>query len=209
MCTLLFKYLRSEHIKQFMAGQIRIGTLFQFRDVEKHLPDIGDQNEGKIHRENTVSGIFNSQNDVNKVWGMSDFIKIEGADRHCQFNNCTFTKSESSENLFILCLSYRRNDAIWSKYNACIEIGNPHAFFYEISKELFFMAEFKGWGKVTYSLRNIHYTDNPKAHPALLKEPLFECQYEVRAIWLPKKRFSIQPIFIQCQEAIKYCRLIY
>ena len=42
-----YKYLKDEHLKSFMdVGTLRVGTLYEYRDVESHGDQIGDQKEG-------------------------------------------------------------------------------------------------------------------------------------------------------------------
>ncbi len=206
----LFKYLESKDVDSFLKGKIKIGTLFGYRNIEQHKLDIGDNEEGILTRVNTVNGTFNNQNELNREWGMRDVITIEGENRNTQFINCTFAKSESSEDLFVLCFSKTRNDKDMNDigYDACFEITNPNAFLCKISAALNTLAEYKGLHSVSYGDRTIHYTQSPKSHPALLKEARFEYQNEARAIWIPKKNMLLDAKFVQCSKATKYFKRV-
>jgi len=46
-----YKYLSFEHAEMMVNdGQIRLGTLYEYRNIEKYNPEVGDKNEGKLSR---------------------------------------------------------------------------------------------------------------------------------------------------------------
>lgn len=45
---ILYKYLKKEHAHSLLSkGIIRLGTLYEYRNIEKHGSVIGDDTEGK------------------------------------------------------------------------------------------------------------------------------------------------------------------
>lgn len=52
-----------------------------------------------------------------------------------------------------------------------------------------------------------HHSKPNNHHPALMKDPSYEYQQEVRVIWEPRKT-PIEPIILNCKAASRFCSLL-
>ena len=86
-------------------------------------------------------------------------------------------------------------------YDDCIVILDSVRFFAAISENIRSEAEFAGCYSCKYMSRK--YTNS--IHPALLKDPQYSYQKEVRALW-ESHRLLIEPKIIECPDVRQYCR---
>ena len=136
----LFKYLKKEHGEQMLEGKIRIGTLGNFRLIEKHGPQVGDLNEGvfdyfelqehdpRVDKEllPDLSSIGLSFGSVEERGQLSDaHIKFKEPVRMRDYFIYSTAKDFDHE-LF----------NVFSDYDCCIEIIKPNEFFDAIIDEL-------------------------------------------------------------------------
>lgn len=202
---MLYKYLRKAHAEGLLTrGTVRIGTLYEYRDVEKHGLVVGDLEEGK--RSNFLHAI-------DEVWTADDqpdfakrFIRL-GPNASVNLVNTTFERSEQSPDCYIFSMTQRFDASVMREfgYDSCVEIVNPPAFFEALSECIKDKASFIGLFNCAYADRRQPHTATNVPHPALLKDPKFSAQAEARAIWRPVGK-EIGPEVIACAAISRFCK---
>lgn len=205
--AILYKYMHMEHAKSLIEnGTVRIGTLYEYRNTEKHGTTIGDDLEG-------TKSVYM---DVKKEWwtgkSQPEFAKSFfnlSENSSMRLEGITLEKPTNSLNYYIYCTTEEFDKDVQSdfSYDACIIIENPKKFFAVISEKLKRKALFKGIYKCQYRDRRIPHDKDNKIHPAIIKDPKDSKYKEVRAIWKPEKKL-ITPIVINCRGIIRYCKLL-
>jgi len=205
-----YKYLPSEYANLFLnKGKIKIGTLYDYRDIEAHGNEIGDQHEGikteYSHDKGTKTG-----NQLNRI---EKKVFKGGADM--KFQNNRVELENISQDHFIYCVSKSfsksileklNNDFPKSKYDSCVEIVDIAKFIRDVSKALP-NGKYICWRECVYIGRMHHYSKNTP-HPAILKEDKYKYQEEVRFFWEPVKVNKIEPVIINLKNTKEYCKLI-
>ena len=213
----LFKYMPKRYLEAYMAkGSLKIGTLYEYRQVEKYGHVIGDKNEG-LHKtelflpnggeiqstSNTPEGIFIRQHLLNPEQQDMNFRMIleKGA---------RIIAESHSQDLFVYCITSEFNPEVMKEFgcDSCLEITRPEEFFHAISRKIRHTAKFEGCFSITYASKLTHYSKPHEIHPATMKDTEYEYQKECRAIWIPHKA-SCNPIFVDVPRAIRFCRPIY
>jgi len=205
--TVLYKYLRKQHADLLIKrGKLRIGTLYGYRDIEKHGTKVGDADEGKkslYMKVGPEQWTADNQREFTK-----GSIKIaNGISVHME--NVSFQKSESSTDYYVYCATeeFDENALKDFGYDACVVIEKPDRFFAAISRTLRHKCTFEGVFHCQYVPRKVEHNKDHGIHPAIIKDPSYKDQKEVRALWKPFKR-SISPLVIDCRDATKYCRML-
>lgn len=205
--AVLYKYLRKEHVKMLLEkGKLRIGTLYEFRDIEKHGIEIGDSSEGK---KSTYMEIENETwTPKNQPEYAKDFFDLGGT-ASLTIQGIILEKPVKSPDYFIYSTTevFDENALNDFGYDTCVAIEDPEKFFAAISKTLRHKGDFEGIFRCQYHHRRLPFDQDRGIHPAIIKSPDYEKQKEVRTLWKPKKK-SIQPLIIECRKASKYCRLL-
>jgi hypothetical protein len=96
--------------------------------------------------------------------------------------------------------------------DSCLEIIDVNNFYQMLTATLNsrISVEFKGIHEVKYQNRSESWNGQDWGlHPALIKEPVFEPQAELRAIWQPISNKSIDPVIIGNYRLGSFCRIIY
>ena len=205
--SVLYKYLHREHAKMLLKrGKLRIGTLYEFRDIEKHGAEIGDSLEGQKSTFMEIEKEIWNPNNQPKF--TKDFFNL-GENSSLTIQGITLEKSISSPNYYIYSTTEVFDKSILSDfgYDSCIIIENPKKFFAAISRTLRYKGDFEGIFKCQYYPRKLPHDRDHGIHPVIIKSPEYAKQKEVRTLWKPKKT-SIQPLIIECHKASKYCRLL-
>jgi hypothetical protein len=203
---MLYKYLNKHYAELLLKrGKIRLGTLYEYRDVEKHGAVIGDQGEGK-------KSIYLSIQD--EIWTSKSqpefgksFFNL-GEDVSLQLQGITLEKPQESPNYYLFCTTEEFNHKIMLEfgYDCCIIIERPKQFFSAITHSIRHKAKFVGVYRCQYISRRVPHNRDHGMHPAIIKDPCYRNQKEVRAMWRPIKN-NIQSIIIECHDAAKYCRI--
>lgn len=200
----LYKYCMSEHLQTFSeTGELRIGTLFNFRRTEEHSGDCGDHEEG-------IKSIYENIG-VAKGSDLSDFARRSIKARNdALFIGCRVERITKSRDYYIFSVSRSFSwdiaQRIEPKYDACIVIDGPLGFLgaivtcmgNKIKNQWYLMA-------CHYSDRSVEYTKKNDIHPATLKDPKYAYQEEYRLIMVPSISQAIIPVMITCPSAIKFC----
>ncbi len=203
----LYKYMRKEHADLLVdKGCLRIGTLYEFRNEEKHGKAIGDNQEGKkctYMVAETQEWTEHTQPEFTK-----GLFKIKsGATVHISGGG-TIEKPEESPDCYVFCTTSQFDTSAMRDfgYDTCVVIEQPEKFLKELSKKLRHKGEYLATVPCRYQERRVLYQQETGHHPAVIKEPEYEYQKEVRSIWVPKKA-AIQPIFVQSRDLTKYCHI--
>lgn len=203
----LYKYLPKKYAEDLiLRSKFRIGTLYGYRDIEKHGTIIGDAGEGEkslymdVGNEQWTSG---NQPDFAK-----SLLNI-GEGSTVGMRNITIEKSENSPDYYIYCTTEEFDKQALKDfgYNACVVIENPERFFAAITKTLRHKGKLEGIHRCQYVSRRVEHDKDYGIHPAIIKPPIYKDQKEVRALWSPFKK-NIHPRTIECRDAAKYCRLL-
>jgi hypothetical protein len=199
---MIFKNMKAHHASSLLRdGVLRIGTLYEFRDVEKHGTVIGDDEEGVKRRYSRLNGRYTNETATEIV---KKFIDIgPGAD--VSLEDCTFTDQEESPDCYMFCATQEYSAKVMAQFNAdtCIAIENEQEFYKAltraINRETGNKNRFWGQHRCTYTSRNVKYEEDHGIPGALIKGKKYEEQKEVRAIWQPPSN-TIQPVIIKCPE---------
>lgn len=205
--AVLYKYLHKKHAKMLLErGKLRIGTLYEFRDIEKHGVEIGDATEGQ----KSIFMEINKEtwNPKNQPEFSKNFFNL-GNNGSLTIQGITLEKPINSPDYYIYSTTEVFDENILSDfgYDICVIIENPEKFFAAITRTLRHKGVFEGVFRCQYHSKRLSHDRDHGIHPAIIKSPEYEKQKEVRTLWKPKKN-SIQPIIIECRKASKYCRLL-
>lgn len=186
-------------------GILKIGTLFEYRDEEKYGDKIGDAKEGKKSLVMDVENAsWNEKNQPDFTKGIMKF----GKEASVNFVNFRFAKEEESPNHYLYCTSEVFDQALFPEFKSdtCVVIHNTIGFFSAVNSRM--KATFEGLFPCQYTSREVAYDKDHGIHPALIKDPKYRNQKEVRALWQPQFQIEkIKPIIIYCPEIIEYCEI--
>ena len=209
-----FKYLKKRHLQAFLShGTIRLGTLFEYRDMERYGPTIGDKDEGRHYTDFHIPGggiieLGSGTPEANYLEKHSMFKNAKGL--KVQFEEETVLRFvQDCLDAYIFCATQEYNPDVMREfgYDSCIEIIHIEKFFDAISRRVRHKAEFIGGGPIQYGSRRTKYTEPHKRHPAMLKDEEYRNQKEFRALWKPLKP-TVSPIVIDVPRSIKFCRVV-
>ncbi|HBX8162638.1 TPA: hypothetical protein MIH43_25730 [Klebsiella pneumoniae] len=211
----LYKFLEEQHLESFFdKGCLRLGTIYDFKDILTHSLGRGDSKEGRrqINRDVTENLYLNSSSNENVI---SDSLEVTG-NGSVNITNSTFYVIRNSPNAFIFCSSNAYSNELFKKWNehhneinACYEISDPNGFLREISNAIRNSANFITCKDIVYSTNPIPYNHHSSSVlPMFVKEiTQYEWQLENRAVWYPKEPSpQLKPWIIFAPEARKYCR---
>ena len=216
MTATLFKYVRARHLKDILEhGRFRLGTLYEYRDIEEHGQAIGDADEGK-HRTAFTSANrtdFNLQDGSQAAQFFRGHITpdnhLAGIRRMVLLPGTKVIAEAQAPDMFVFCASTIFDKALMVEfgYDACIRIEAPHRFFSAISHAIRHQARFVTFSEVVYRDRETSHLNPHTIHPALMKGLDYSRQAEVRALWEPLRE-NIQPLFVSCRKAAGYCSMV-
>jgi hypothetical protein len=191
-------------------GTLRLGTLYDYRALEEHGQQRGDSEEGR----RTVWSHDKSSKPLDQLNPLEQkAIRIPLGSGTVEGNY--LEREEQSINAWIFCASIvfdmsiaRRLSADCDEdYDACVEILKPESLCELISACLRSKARFVAFQECVYADRRQHYANAP--HPAILKDPRYAYQREVRAIWQPISDTLIQPELVTAGGIQNLCRICY
>lgn len=207
----IYKYLPLEFAERLVhSGNLKIGTLLGYQNIEELGSEIGDKDEG-ISIEFSHDKEAKTGDRLNPL--ESAAIKV-GPGMIVMGNY--IEKRHFSPNLYLFCasLSYDKSilkklneDYPEDKYDACVKITNLKDFVEEVNTVLSDKGRFIGCFQCTYIDRKFHYTEK-RLHPAIIKDPRYSYQKEVRLIWEPKnKKNHTDPEYLTIPNIKKNCSL--
>jgi len=208
----LFKYIKKEHLDAFfLRGSLRIGSLYEYRNVEQYGQVIGDNQEGVYQTVLDRDGEY--EVDLTKDSAETRFFRQHFTINDPRINivmgdGARVVVENYSLNLYIYCVTTEFNVDAMKAFgcDSCIEITRPGDFFSAISKAIRHKAKFGGAHAITYGNKTTSYTTPHPVHAALLKSKEYAFQKEFRAIWTPNKEIK-SPLYINVPRAIKACRV--
>jgi hypothetical protein len=202
--TPLFKYMRREHAQRLLSeGVLRIGTLHEYRNIERHGVHIGDAREGSKGAILTVPRL-----EVRSQGDLPEFVRhqVKVGPGTVTFVNSTFLVTEDSPDFYIYSATTLPDfDAMREMgYDACIQIHNPTGFFRALNHTFRHKGDYQGLFNCVYMKRDLPPDEQHTIHPALIKDPSYERQREQRAIWRPLNT-QPRPFIVACRKAARYC----
>jgi hypothetical protein len=201
----LFKYMQKEHAKGLLyMGVVRIGTLYDYRKIEKYNAAIGDMGEGVKTILTKVDKLTDGSNEIPELF--KDRIHLAG---HV-LPHVVFNETQHSPNLYVFCASNVYDTRLHKDFdtNVCVKIESPEKFIQALTYALRQRAEFVGFGKCRYMNKRLVSPDKRDFNPAFIKEakPEFAKQREWRALWKP--RSDIVEPFLTISDISRYCTMI-
>jgi len=209
-----YKYLSYEHAEMMEnEGQIRLGTLYEYRNIEKYNLEVGDKNEGKLSRIHNITAP-DTYNKLEEKHPGTQGIKWDGSGT-LKIGNCIFENVENFPDSYIYCLTQEYNKNIMKEfgYDCCIEIFRPFMFFSAIYEYLHYLSDTNLEGYFAnfcvYKPREEIYDNPSEIPPCLLKEPKYKHQKEFRAVYIPHdKEKPIEPLIFRHDCIPSTCRIL-
>jgi hypothetical protein len=124
-------------------------------------------------------------------------------------------KNFDHRNCFILCSAKECSQKTMSQFegaNSCVEIFDNKTFYNLLTETLnrYTSVRYCGIFQVKYQSRQEKWNGTDWGeHPALIKEPTFSKQTELRAVWEPTDDRAIEPIILSNFKLGAYCRWRY
>lgn len=207
---MLFKYTKKEYLEKFFdTGEIRIGTLSDFRKIEKHNSAISDLREGKREFSRFFSGssiVGSHSANINEI---TEMVFAPPGSALMILEDSTVTVDTLSPDLYVFCASASFNEKVMRqdfKCDSCFIIKNKTRFFREISNSLRESAYLIAQDNINYIGTKFDMDHRPESHIALTKDIEYSYQDEFRAVWKPRiEQYDLSPFNIIIPEGRKYC----
>lgn len=215
----MYKYAERRFNKALAnLGSFRIGTLHDFRRLE-HRQGIGDPSEGRKTielrrsisvRDSTAPGYQGSYEQ--RALAEFGIFSPDSVLTDVSFEDCVFVQEIDVPDAFVYCLSSEYSAPAMKSLDgadSCLQIVDMRGFLRLLTQTInaFTPVELMGLQPVAYETRTSEWNGvNWGRHPALIKEPIFGDQKEVRAVWAPKFGQPIQPIVTGNWRLCRTCR---
>lgn len=204
--------MRRQYVEKFLAaGELRVGTLYDFRRVEDYGDETGDAGEGTKQvysdqrhvTESTIPAFL--QQKIRVGPGNRLDIVIDGdGELSAEFQD---------PDLYIFCVSmdFNRDRMRRLGHDACVVIEDA-SFFQHLHNAMkpYIAPDSRGVLRdVLYGSRRHFHTEDPSLPMAVVKPERFKYQNEARALWLPHFDRPIEPfIYVHVPLAISSCRIV-
>ena len=209
-----FKCLPKKHLEAFLLrGSLKIGTLYEYRKIEKYGGAVGDKNEGLHKTELFLPG--GGQIDLASTTPEAEFfrkhvLRPDQTDSKVKIvleDGASLMAHSNSQDLYIYCMTSTFDEAAMKIFgcDTCLEIIRPDEFFAAISRRMRHKGKFEGVVPIQYMDKTTHYLKPHRLHPALMKDTEYAYQSEWRAIWAPT-RPPRKPLLMEVPRAIRHCR---
>lgn len=206
-----FKYAKKKYaFKMVRDGVFRIGTFSDFKNIERHGEEVGDKNEATLSTK--MEGHVVDTNDPSSISPVAKRILSMGNFRAGQVIMHVETINERTNDCYIFSVSDVLDHGVMKRmnpdYDACIEILDINDFLNALTDCIKRTQNLDGLiaRKCIYANREQTHSQQVDCHPAFVKPIRYSYQKEYRALWIPKVH-KIEPIFITCQEAKKFCKM--
>ena len=193
-------------------GIVRVGTLLDFRRAE-HRKGIADPQEGQKKVNKDIDRLFVSGAEDPNARMLEAFRAIKlGPGSGVSLENVRLSKSFDHPDCFVFCSSAKRSRAVMEEFesaDSCVEVFDAPLFYRELTRALksHTPVVFRGLFPVTYQPREEAWNGRDWGHhPALIKEPIFSQQFEVRAVWTPRFGQAISPLVVGDYRLTAACR---
>ena len=208
-----FRYSGQRHNDALLAlGNIRIGTLHDFRRIE-HKRGIADANEGTKSVSHHIP--YATEKDAGSIHleALKRFNLIDlGNSTDVVLRNIQMIQSFDHPDCFVHCVSADYSKGVLDQFegaDSCVEIADLEGFYQRLTSTLnsHVPVQLLAISMVQYMQRNEDWNGRDwGVHPALIKEPEFSKQVEIRAIWRPKFGGGISPVVINDIGLIEFCK---
>lgn len=200
-------------------GEIKIGTLYGYKYMEKQKKGVNDPLEGEYDNSLHISAhTFNSGNPIKDTMLRNELSPfIQGIYGSNSISGITFMQKRVSPNCLIFCTSYENSLSVMDEFNAecCVQITNPNMFYKLITHELnkIIKIRFRDTHKVNYGNYNrINEIRLKPLPPELAKTKDFIGQKELRTIWDISDEFidlvDNDGYILKIPQLRKFCKLI-
>ncbi|WGO96907.1 hypothetical protein QFX18_12710 [Saccharophagus degradans] len=210
----LYKYQTKENaIKTVNHGSFRIGTLYDYRDIEQYGSEIGDVGEGTRSVESAIGEEFLLTGENSNAKGFVSGFIPQVLDRNMWISDVQFRRRDNSPDRYLYCVSSEpsRDAMLDFECDTALEITDWPKFFYELRASLRMKVRLQRTCHIMpciYGDRMAHYSELDENDILQLKPREMEYQKEWRAAWTPVGVGGIKPIIIHSPKAKKYCRII-
>lgn len=213
----LFKYLKKEHAdKLFNDGELRIGTLYDFRKDE-HGDNRSDEGEGKKTIYEVVDDIIKDHEHNTLSPFVKQFLSIEKGAKNTRLINGEFMQTHDCGDCYVYCMSREHNEALYDDFKAdvCVCIKSPYKFIHALGlalKKKTLLSRECYLSTCVYCERMQCYGRHNDYHPAIIKIKTdnYKRQKEVRAIWLPDMGLTqLVPLIVNLDKKLvtRYCEV--
>jgi len=206
----LYKFIEREFLDSFFTtGCLRLGTIYDFKDIIEHGVSRGDHSEGEHHLIRGIDGTVELTKDKQEPI-ISELFKGEGS-----ISNLSISVPRRCQDGFIFCTSSQYNETLFRDWkreenlDSCYQIINVSGFVQAINDAISNSAFFYANSNVTYTEDKIDYqSKHANVNPAFTKlKDKYGWQLENRSVWGAKgPSVPLKPWIIFVPEAIQYCR---
>lgn len=215
----MIKYSEEKYIDALLnMGSIRIGTLYDFRNIE-HKKGIADEEEGKKLLTYHINKTQYPSKDSIHIRALNELGNASFAEGHNPNNefiieNVKVINQLEVPDCYVMCFSSSLSRDTLREFegaNSALIVLKLHEFFKEITKQLNFISSVKfiGVRRVQYQpRREIWNGINHGISPVSIKSLAYAKQYELRAIWESTESYSIRPIILSSYILGSYCKKV-
>lgn len=215
----LFKYCKRAHANRLVKnGQVRIGTLHEYRDVERYNDQISDAQEGRavhvLEAKKAIEIDLLNGNDTATLFAQRVFAGWDSLPEGSSIKIVLEPSSALEHNFdfpdqYMYCATERMDlDSMKAfGYDTCVEISNAEAFFSQIMSSMGNITGQYCAKPVTYAERRISFELQHADHPAYIKPASYAQQREFRVMWEPATR-PIAPVVLSVPGLVQYCRVV-
>jgi hypothetical protein len=210
----LYKFIEREFLDSFFTtGCLRLGTIYDFKDIVEHGVSRGDHSEGEHHLIRGIDGTVKLTKNKHEPI-ISELFKFEG-EGEASISNLSIIVPRRCQDGFIFCTSNQYNENLFRDWkreenlDSCYQIINVSGFIQAINDAITNSAFFYANSNVIYTEDKIDYQSNhANANPAFTKfKDKYGWQLENRSVWGAKGPcVPLKPWIIFVPEAIQYCR---
>lgn len=210
----LYKFVEHQYLTSFFeSGSLRIGTIFDFKDIISHSEARADKDEGKHRLMRSISSAIGIDSNSHEPIIEELFRVKEGTS--AILKDFSIVVERHSPDGFVFCTSYTYSEELFRRWyedceknDACYLINDPEGFFKEIDK----VIKNKTLGGIN---SNVVYTPDPipynsayaRVPPAFTKEvEKYSWQKENRTVWGSMQQFGeLRPFVVDVPEARRFC----
>ena len=212
----LYKYMKRKYAQSLIdVGNVRIGTLHGFRDVERFGAGIADPQEGKkavvaqIDNQRYIGGT--PAGDALKDLGVSlaPGAKVQIIDTYLQTN-------VDHRDAYVWCSSSEKSAEAMAHIegaDTCVEIFDTRGFYDALNVAMCEHGEFDQFGPMPVIYHSLieEWNGRDLGHqPMFLKGEAFSIQREIRIGWIPKEIHNAPLEHIDIVESGigQFCRIV-
>lgn len=204
----LYKYASNENAEKLLRGDVRIGTLYNYRNCEGLDAERADPDEGKLsYVEHQI--VPQSGGQLSQFAAQFVPAEFKSAERTLFFGN-VFERNQHHRDCFVYCTSHEFSQAAAGRYKACVRITKPNEFFGFITeawpRDLNVSPDYE-ISRVQYSERELPGEMEGRLNPAFIKPNRFAPEKEVRVIWLTNNEI-LRPVYLSVPALAECVELV-